>query len=255
MADDFEIEYRGLTLNADDYPVTLMDGFSPPDSREDVHHKPVEHGAYVYGEYLDARRLTVGGFIIDNDHDSFQTKLDALMLAFAPSNALLPLVRKVPGRTEERIYCIPVKRNYQINRNFSLGYTEWLVQLLASDPRIYDNVEQSQVFGVVANEFDLENEGNFGTFPRVVITGAATNPGFENLDTGEIVQLGLTTVGGDLLEIDFAERTIMLNDVTAYDSLEDDSAWWDLEPGVNRIHYTGSAGAGVVTMYWRSAWY
>lgn len=246
MASDWEFVYNGITLGGDTYPLMVIEGFAPPDSREDVSDKAIDHGAYVYAQYLQPRRITLQGFVIDNSPAAFQTKLDALVAAFYPVTAILPMVRKVPGRIQERVYCVPTKRNYNINLDFSLGYTEWAVQLIAGDPRIYDDAEST-----LAGSGAAVNAGNFPTEPSVTITGAANNPTITNVTTGEMLKVNVVMGAGDELLIDFAQRTIKLNGVTAYGSMDLASVWWDLEPGNNDITY---AGGGAMTMRWRSAW-
>ena len=246
--DDLTFEYDGVLLGADtDYELTKIDGLEPPDSREDVVDKSTEHGAWVYAQLLKERRVTLEGFVIDNDPELFQGKLDTLVAALLPKSSELPLRFKMPGWSgDRRVYGVPVKRHYSSDLEYSLGYSEFAAQILCGDPRVYADIESERTGAGVA-----ANDGTMPTAPVATVIGTANNPRVTNSTTGAYVQVNTAVGAGEQLVIDFAGKTIELDNVSVYGDLDPDSTWWDIEPGNNTIGFTGG---GTLELRWRSAW-
>lgn len=247
MALDWEFVYNGLTFGAaSDTGVLSVEGLNPPDSRIDEVEQAIKHGSFVFAEFLTSRRITMQGDIIGDSNNDFATKINDWRAAFVPRASDLPLVYKFPGEVEKRIYCVPTRRFFPANLNYNLNFTNWTLELLAQDPRIYAEAASQLVGAGVA-----ANAGIFPSFPIATITGA-TNPVIGNSTTGKEISLTLTMAGGEELIIDFDKRTIELDGVNRYETLNlPTSEWWDLEPGNNTITYSGG---GVLTLDWRSAW-
>lgn len=246
---DTEFRYNGLLMGGDtSYSITRVDGLEPVDSREDELEKAVDHGSFVYAEYLTARMITIQGFIIANDPTALEALVDALSAAFMPSRMNVPLTFKQPGRTELRSYCKRLRAAWPYDLDRTLGYTEWAVGLKAGDPRLYAETESVLNAAGVA-----VNAGRFPTDPVVTIVGPALNPRVTNTTTGEFVQVNTNLAAGQTLIIDPFEKNITVNGATVYHLRETGSSWWDLEPGNNNIAVTGLTG-GTFEMRWRSAW-
>lgn len=246
--DDLTFEYAGVLLGADtDYELTEIDGLQPTDSREDVVEKSTQHGAWVYAQLLKERRVTLEGFVLDNDPAVFQGKIDALIAALLPKTVEVPLRFKMPGWAgDRRVYGVPVKRSYSTDLEYSLGFSRFAVQFLCGDPRAYDDVESTRTGAGVA-----ANDGTMPTAPIATIDGPSTNPRVTNSTTGEFVQVNVTVGSGEQLVIDFAAKTIELDNVSVYGDFDPDSTWWDLQPGNNTIGFTGG---GTLELRWRHAW-
>lgn len=98
------------------------------------------------------------------------------------------------------------------------------------------------------------NQGDQPTWPHVRIDGPASNPRLEHVDTGQVVQVGITVPEGQHLDIDFDHRTVLLSGTASrYDQLTQ-AGWWQLEPGPQPVRYTTSNGDGPATIRFRSAY-
>jgi len=155
---------------------------------------------------------------------------------------------------------------------------EWF----AADPLIYDDIEIVTTlnpsstsgglgfphafphgFGVTTStQQTLTNLGSFDTPLYGRITASAegiTRWQLENLTTGAYWSMTIPLVGGDFIDFDFGERTVMLNG-TASRSINVDrpeSSWWALAPGANVISFkvdAVGAGTAAVDAKFRSAW-
>lgn len=82
---------------------------------------------------------------------------------------------------------------------------------------------------------NIDNLGEVGAFPIIIIKGKVTNPKITNLTTNEFVELDRVTSSGDELVIDMRKRIITLNGVSIASSRTIDSSWWKLAAGNNKI--------------------
>lgn len=245
-----EFDYRGLVFGGGtDYSVTNIEGLSPPDAREDEIEKAVDHGSYIYSEFLEARRIVFEGFIAVADVETLETRIAAMKTAFRNQLTPQPLLLRLPGQAQKRCFCQPKRRHFTMDNDYANGYSEWAVELKAGDPRLYADTESS-----IAGNGDAVNEGDFSSHPLVTISGAAVNPTITNTTTGETLRILHTTVAADVLVVDFFEKTVMLNgSISKYGAVDPSASdFFDLEPGSNVISY---AGGGAFEMRWRSAWY
>lgn len=248
MATDWQFEYNSIVIGDNtDYHITEVQGLEPPDIREDEVVKAASHGSFIFGEWLDKRVVTIGGFLGSNDAADFRDKRNALVLSFSAQGDDLPLVFQGWTIAEEtRLNCKPIKRNFSIDLDYSLGFTKWAVQLEAGDPRIYDNtLTETELPDMV------DNIGTFTSPPVVTIEGPYDDPVLTQTETGYYVAITGSGILGDELEIDFLNRTIKKNGASVYSQLDAFSTWWELLPGENNIAYVGG---GTATMAWRSAW-
>lgn len=246
---ELEFEYNGVIFGGTtQYAVTQIEGLDPTDAREEEVQKAIDHGSYVYSEFLDKRRIIFAGYVNAGTPTALETAMAPFKAAFRNQLTAQPLKLKLPGQVQKRVYCQPRRRSWPTTLDYTLGFGEWTVELTAGDPRIYDDVESIRTGSGAA-----VNDGDFSTFPTVTITGAATNPTITNTTTGESLRVNTVMGVGDNLVIDFLEKTIMLNGTSIYGSLDSAvSDFFDLEPGSNAITYSGG---GVMEMRWRSAWY
>ena len=90
---------------------------------------------------------------------------------------------------------------------------------------------------------EIENEGNFGAPPLIVITGPTTNPVIENETTGKKLAFtrngGLSLNSGETLTINCtaqtAIKTVSAVDTSVKSKMSLDSEFFDIVPGVNDI--------------------
>lgn len=114
----------------------------------------------------------------------------------------------------------------------------------------------------------ISNVGDRNAFPVVRAFGpfgvegnAADETEIGNVTTGRtLVFAGLGISAGDYLEIDFRQRTILVNSLasqTRYQYLSfPESSWWSLAPGENEVSFRPDTFSGNAQMqiFWRDAW-
>lgn len=98
----------------------------------------------------------------------------------------------------------------------------------------------------------INNLGNAEYYPTVTLTAPLTRPILINDTTGQQIEYTGDLETTDYLELDFYERTALLNGTTnALASINGD--WWYLEPGNNNVRLS-SSGTGAAEIVWRYAY-
>ena len=273
---NWEFQYNSLTLGGTtSFPLNSLTGLSPPDSRVDEVVRMDAHGSFIYAEFLEARRITMQGEILDDPTTNFESLVTLWRAAFAPQPAPLPLSYQLPGGEAKRIYCVPTRRDLPIDFDYNIGRGTFLVELLAEDPRIYSDTPSSsstQVFVAEGVDFSVDfsfsfgggtggvvqctNNGSYFSPPVIRFTGPCTNPKVRNLSTNEHIRLETVIASGHYLEVDVKERTVVADDGgSRYAYLDMSSIWWELGPGTSAIEFTAEAASGaLMNISWRGAW-
>lgn len=114
------------------------------------------------------------------------------------------------------------------------------------------------------SESELVNLGNYPTCPTVTFKGPVSNPqirlvGNEELGiSDQIIQLNMSLVDGDSVEIDIKNHTVILNKtISRRGAMDYASTWFQLQPGRNTVRYTATATPNNTTtaqVSMRSAW-
>jgi hypothetical protein len=277
VANEWEFSFNGLSFGgALDIGIRNVDGLNPPESRADITTKQGDHGSFIFAEFLTERHVTIEGDIVGTPGTDFAGKVNSWRSAFQPQDSPIPLSFKLPGEGAKRIYCVPARRDLPVDFGYNIGNGSWAVELLAEDPRIYDDTEDSLSTNVASAsgvDFDIDFDFNFGggtggqvscandgiiaTYPVVRFTGPCTDPMARNITTGLDLKLVTTIASGDYIDVDFLARTIMLNDVASrYNVLDSTSEFWGLQPGANTVQFIASTTDSntLMTVMWRSAW-
>lgn len=276
---DWEFEYNGLVFGRDEViGVTRVEGLQSVDAREDITTKAGGHGAFVFGYYLDIRRVIFEGDIFI-DPSLLQTYVDQLNQAFTPVRTSLPLKFQYPGAGVRYVNCVRTRLQLPTDFDYHLGKAIWRAEFVAGDPRIYsDTVFNQDIFPDVADssgvDFDIDfdfsygggasgevaitNAGSFPSPPVVRIVGPASNPKVTNLTSGELLQLNMNINTGEFVDIDTLAKTVMLGGTASrYAALDSSSRWWQLAPGQSTIRFDAngySPGVTKATVTWRSTW-
>ena len=259
MVANWEYSYNGLTFGgAQAVGVLSVEGLDPPDTREDISTRMGAHGGYVYSQFLDTRRVIFEGDI--QDSSTMFTTLDTLKAALVPQTADLPLVFLFPGLVQRRIYCIPSRLSFPVDRDLGIGNANWHAEFVAADPLIYADTLASAT--LAANT--TGNALNSGIMPAYFESAVITGPGTtftikDNAIPAKTIKINTTLTGGQSITVDFRARTVTRNDATnLYSSLDTTSQWWSLAPNfttvVNFTVASGNTGATQLVLGWRSAW-
>lgn len=241
-----QIEYNNLLLGyGTPFKVKTITGLSPPDGRQNIVDNAIQHGAFVAAEFIDPRVLGLHGIV--TQPVNFENALDLLRSTFVPTNLIKPL-RFMLGGVVRKIYCIPTRRSWDYTVGYKKNFTDFAVELLAGDPRIYSDVEINQI---ITGPEDVNNAGVFPTPWVAEISDPATNPRLTNNDTDEYIEWVGSVLTGETLTIDSDASTILLENISRYDGINPDSTWFDLKAGNTSLTYTGG---GSCELFWNSAW-
>ena len=275
ITDDLQIEFNDLLMgdDASGLEIVQFTPFDYPDLRSSDIARPLDHGLFPGTDYFGGRTITLrletwGGW------DAVRRALAAFQVG-----AELPLVWQQDG-IGKLMANVRVRRRgpLQIDSAYAVaGMSGCAVEFAATDPRIYSNEIHSAtatleaaasgmtfnatfnlLFGVgTSSTASVENIGTFETRPLIRITGAVDAPSLINETTGKTLALSGSLAAGEYVDVDFLNRTVMLNgESSRYNWVVDSAGWWTLEPGINSIRLSGSPGSPTPTadIQWRDAY-
>lgn len=278
---DWNMAFGGLTIGpGTNYEVKAISGLTDmPSLRVGDVTRARKHGLHPGDDFASGRSITIVLDIAKDDSNTISDLVDAYLDAFTYGDSETALTFTIPGvagGATGRVLARCRRRSIPVNLPYQYGIAEAVVELVATDPRIYTN-------GLNTDTVDLENAAggvsfpltfpftfgssstgsiqavNSGNFPAPVvltIDGPITNPSVLNNTTGEELAFTITLASGESLVIDTEARTVLLNGTASrYSTLSTDSVWFDLQPGTTELKLTGStAGSPLLTAEWRSAW-
>lgn len=282
VTQDWQMEYAGLLIgDPGAYSIAKIDGLaSMPDLRTSDRTRLRRHGMLPGDDFLAGRSVIADVEIDGADDPAFAAAVAALKAALAPGSPEQALTFQIPGvagggvrrlNARPRKLALPVDLDRFFHR-LPVASVEWF----ATDPRIYDDAEQSEAVGLAAGVAGLSwplswplswggastsstiTAANAGTFPTPMVVrfdGPVTNPGIENVVTGFTLQLSLTLGLGEFLEVDTDARTVLLSGTASRYSSLTTADWFELAPGDNQLRFIGTTtGDPTMTVTWRSAW-
>lgn len=100
---------------------------------------------------------------------------------------------------------------------------------------------------------NVANNGNGTALPIVRLTGLLTNPQVINNTSGLSMKLNYTVPNGSYVDVDMANKVILLNGTSPILSTKaDGSDWWELDPGTTllRLLTDSSADSGNVQLFY-----
>ena len=285
--DPWQFEFEGLLLDVDaGYDVVRVTGLGMPDVRGIEVARLDDHGAFpTRKEVTDHRVMDLTVQVIGDIGDDIDTKIEAMGEVFKPNDTARPFRFNIPvgygtAKTSDdtrRVNAYVRRKHVGLLEQRNVAMVPVDLQLVCVDPRIYDDIETTVSFALgnpdVGRTYDrtydvaygggqsgveqVNNIGNFATRPVATINGPCTNPRIENVTVGRTIQVNISLAGTDSLTIDFDKRTILLNGTASrYNSLDPDSQWWDLVPGLNEVRYAADSfqGQSSMDLVYRSAW-
>lgn len=264
-----------------DYVGALEDitGFDSPEVRESadnlVNADGGIHGSFYYGR----RPVTLSGKVFNVASAAERnTKLTKIQRASNAMRADATLTWTPAGGEAQQI---KVRRQQPLR--ISGGWAkDFQIALVAADPRIYS--AQLYTNSVVASgavtpsgrtypltypysygaysaaslgNLAITNSGDAPTPPILVLTGPGTNPTIVNTATGERIAFFVTLSATDSLTVDMLNRTVTLNNTSAYALVDfTNSQWWSLVPGSNTLsmYWTSFTNGASLAVQWRNAW-
>ncbi len=247
-----------------DTPLPRLDGVAP--------------GINTLGE-----RVLVLTFAVFAPVAAFESVISSIATAFQPisnPSAQQVLQFQLPGWASARqVTGRPGHGGIPINADFQYNVAQDIaIELVCSDPLIYDSVLQTNsaglpsptagltfpatpnfVFGAsTGGSFQVTNLGNYNAPFQITITGPVTNP-FITLGS-QFLGFTVTLGASDSLVIDThpTQHSAVLNGTASRaGTILTGSSWLTLPPGVSTIGVASSDSSPVAALFtgaWRNAW-
>lgn len=246
-----------------------IEGLSMPPIRTSQGNFSGTDGGYVSGQFFSTRLITISGFIAAHTCEDNEYLRGILQLSLPIREDLEVEILSFAG-TEYNVVARLIDFKMDVVHP---TFSRFKLDLLCPSPYIYLNQEQTAtiprkvgggliiptnipaVLDAGTAPTTVNNTGTVESWPIFRVYGISHNPKFTNLDTGEKVQVNVTTSTGDILEIDMMKRTITLNGGSVIGLRSTDSSWFNLPTGESRFTYETSNGAdtGTATISWRTA--
>jgi tail protein len=276
----FKLGDNGFVLNSDiSLPFVDIDrvsGLDSPPFRETVRDHEGTDGGYLDAEFEKGRDLSLEGTAYC-DVNNVETFLDTIKANYAPVRNPVPFYVKADGSVAERVLFVKprgVRYDWDLLRR--TGQTPIQFLLYAEDPRIYTNVLQTipVPFGGLATTgfgFSFGFNLSFGATvpatgatitvggnrpaPAVLhIVGPIVDPRIINETDSKTLAFVITLSASDTLDIDLANRTVVLNgNVNRRNTLQTPD-WFLFNPGNTFLRFGGASGTGTLSVIFRDAW-
>ncbi|MGW6703617.1 phage distal tail protein [Streptomyces sp. NPDC054956] len=273
------VDLGGISLGMVDaagvaWHLQTLEGWDGPDQRAEYSLREADHGAWAAPVYLNQRPITLAGKIEAADITALDTAMEQLIAAGSLTDTTLTVYETTPKRATVR------RSGSPLLRPITDRIAQYSLLVTAADPRRYSTTLQSQstalptVTGgltlpitlpitisttMVSGSITLSNAGSIATRPTLTITGPVVTPTVvAALPGGAVTQIayGATLQAGDVLVIDSAARTVVLNG-TASRRLYFSGTWPEVPAG-SSVTYSWSSPVyeptALLTGTCRSAW-
>jgi hypothetical protein len=274
---DRQFEWAGLLLDPP-YRIQQVEGLlGLPDMRTGDLERVVGDGDVAGVDRLGGRTVTITLVVDDETTADFGAAVAALQATLPPTGVERALVFKLPGvaaGNTARIWARARRAAGLVDTLYHQGASEVVVELRATDPRIYDDTETTTTltpatpsggrtydrtydmsYGGLGNAgtATIINAGNVAAGVRIL--GPVTDPKVTNETTGQSLELDIALAMGEFVDLDSRDRTVLLNGTANRYHLLVEADWWELQPGSNQLRFTASVPTGSsASVTWRSAW-
>lgn len=234
-------------------------GLGSPPTRIMRDDYPIKHGGKLISQYYQKRRIVLSGLIFKTTQALFLSHRRDLVDAFTFNNAEKTMVITLLDSTVIQLDVIGISELRIAQKGVM---AEWEIELEANDPLLYGNTLNSDIgyvttieggvaipatiplelSGGISNELEITNSGNAQVFPSSFqIYGPGTDFVIKNRTVDESLCFDDEITDGNYIDINFKERTALLNGVTnAYGDISGD--FWKIKEGVNVITLTVGSG-------------
>ncbi|MGE0399948.1 MAG: hypothetical protein AB7T06_24750 [Kofleriaceae bacterium] len=280
---DYQGSYNGLAFGAGtDVQLVSIDGLRAlPEIRSGDVPRSRQDGSWAGLNFLGERIFTAL-FEVFAPSQPFETVVAGVATALqniSDPNLQLPFDFQVPGWAEpRRVICRPTKGGTPINVPYVFHRAQIPVEFTANDPLVYSSTLRQASAGLpsptagltfpvtfpvtfgasTGGSMSVTNAGNYITAPVITITGPVTNPTVTFVASGQFMTVNITLGPSDVLVIDMANRSVMLNGTASrYNLVTTGSQFWGIPPGTWSIGVAStdsSPVAALFTVTWRDAW-
>lgn len=239
-------------------------GFGETPVKQQMTKAPYQNGETYIDTLFDSRILTVEFLIKGDDRQEVFDRRATVVSQFNPKLGVGTLIWKDEDDNEYYIDCIPYTPIFPGGKAQNKWYQVVIVQFLAPNPFWYDPTQIEQImvgfaggfsfpfsfpvsFGTVGTEVNVSNSGTVDTPVTIYLYGELVNPVITNDTTDEEITIVETIADGDILIINtaFGEKSALLLSggeyTNAFEYIDPDSVFWELEPGNNTISYSVSS--------------
>lgn len=249
-----------------------IDGLELPSIRTSSGNYAGKDGGYIGAQFYEPRDISLQGSVFSSDITTLESTRQAFQAALKGQTVTLGITTNAGA--SYIINCNLIDFKMPIKR--ALFRADFKLELLATDPTIYDNstggaltatvpklVSGGYTYPVVypvvysggGSPTTVTNSGSSNVYPTVTMTGIMNNPVLTNQTTNSAFSLtGLITGSGDVVVVDMRQRTVLLNGSSIFGNVGPLSVWWYLQPNNNSITLTtpnsGDTVSAVVS--WRS---
>lgn len=280
----YQAELEGVLMGAGtayEFSAAIA-GLGLPGVRTSDVDRPQGHGVFVGPDYMDGKPITLSLNVDADtgaDAEAALVDLAAAWRLVTDANEVKELAIRLAGaqvyiaRGRPRRFAVDAAR-------LPSGHAEVVAQFLATDPRLY-GVDLETItlgpgsttgglslphgfphgFGTAATGTGtVTNDGNEVTYPTATITvGVGGIAGFtiQNVTAAEQFSMTLNLLESDVVEVDFLERTVILNGTASRIGNVDrpDSAWLSAAPGSTEWAFAISgAGTATLDLTWHNAY-
>jgi len=241
---------------------------------------PFQNGSTFYTSRYNDRELSFKFRVFADSFDDAQQKKREIADVFSAAHGLgtMRIFADVEDTVFFDIECVPsgTETMFEVVKAHDDTMFEATVELVAFSPFFYDPTLYQVEFSAFAGGFRLpftypftlgvtgsglvQNDGSSPTPAVITISGPFTNPVLTNERTGETISVKYTLSAGEKLIIntDPQNTAVVFVDAggtryAAFNAVTSDSAFWQLLPGENIIHYADSGVIGNVPI--RIEWY
>jgi Phage tail protein len=267
----------GLELiDTDAYWFESADGLDEPDRRIASAVNPGADGGFVASTLYGMRGVSLTGALKRQDSAEMSAARSALgqvCLLKRDANGVRQLKTINFSLLDGREFTFQAEVSSFKAPNFGTGAVEFLIQLIAEDPLLYDPEEKSSGDIVRATGGGLiipfvspavsaassggsgiaTNNGNSDTPVIMKLVGPLTSPYILNQASGLFMQLDYTIPAGTTVLIDTSDNTILIEaGGSLFDRRSSGASFFKLLPGANPIVFStsDSSDTGHVELLW-----
>lgn len=241
-----------------------ISGLDSPEVRSQVFDLVEADGAVFGPAYHGNRPITIQGFIQHGsvtERNTRETRLYHVINNMMRANGTLTWT---PTGSVSQYVSV---RKHQPIRIKGQWNKEFLLALIAADPRIYATTASSLTTVAYNANHTATNDGSEFAPPQSLrifgpSSGTATSPQITRTWNGQVVYTKLTglTLGvGEYVDVDFINKTVTKNTGANLYAYYDwtVSSWWALGPGSNTVRLDWTSGTTTGTTFslnWRHTW-
>lgn len=254
------------------------EGFGSPKTRIVGDDYPTDQGSRLISQYYDRRRVVLGGVLVKDTAANLLSYKREMADAFSFLNAVKTILATLSDSTTIQFYAIAASELRIVQEPGMVTMARWEIELDLLDPLLYSQTLHSdtgyvttieggaevpatipmELSGGITNELNITNAGNARVWPDTFqIHGPGTNFAIKNRTRDLTLNFDTTVDDGDYIDIDFKNRTALLNGLTnVYGYISGD--FWDIAIGTNVITLqvgSGSDAGTRIEISWRDAYW